>query len=427
MFKKLLLSIIFLFVAGTFSHSHAIFNQNSQQNGFAKGQIIVKLKPQLDFDKFLKDNENLGLKLKEKLLLPETIALKVPEGQEELLSKTLTNNPFIEYAEPDYKVYALETTNDPSLPSQWGMFKIQAAGASYSAWNTTHGSSLVKIAILDTGIDKNHEDLASKTVAYINFTTSPTDDDLFGHGTHVAGIAAAITDNNIGVAGAGYNTSLLSVKVLDDGGGGYDSWVANGINWAADNGAKVINMSLGSSGSSQTLQNAVNYAWNKGAIIVAAAGNSGNSSPTYPAYYSNVIAVAATDSNDNKASWSSYGKWVDVAAPGVSILSTFPNHPSQLNSGTSYGYGSGTSMATPHVAGLAGLLWMTSFGTSNSNVRSRIESTADKIDGTGTYWANGRINAYKAVTETIISPTPTPTPSPKPTPTPRPKRRWWSR
>lgn len=416
MFKKLLLSLVFLLLAGVFSYSYAAFRFDQPINGFSKGEIIIQLKQGTNFDRFFKDNERLGLKLKEKLLLPETFTLHVPEGQEELLSKVLSKSPLVGYAEPNFEAVALETTNDPQLSNQWGMFKIQAAdNSSLSAWNIIHGLQTVKIAIVDTGIDKDHEDLAGKTalVDRINFTTSPTDDDLFGHGTHVAGIAAAMTNNGIGVAGVGYDTSLMSVKVLDDDGYGYYSWVANGIKWAADKGATVINMSLGGSGSSSTLQNAVNYAWNKGVVIVAAAGNSGNSSPTYPAYYPNVIAVAATDSNDVKASWSSFGKWVDVAAPGVDIFSTFPNHPYTINKGLGYDLGSGTSMSTPFVSGLAGLLWATNYGTSNTAVRSRIESTADKIAGTGTYWSSGRINAYKAVDETVSSPTPTPTKKPR--------------
>ena len=178
----------------------------------------------------------------------------------------------------------------------------------------------------------------------------------------------------------------MNVKVLDDTGSGYYSWIANGITWAADNGAKVINMSLGGSSASSTLKRAVNYAWGKGVVLAAAAGNSGNRSPTYPAYYPNCIAVAATDSNDLKTSWSSFGSWVDVAAPGVDILSTFPNHSYQIGKALGYDKGSGTSMATPHVAGLAALVWATGYGTSNTSVRARIEGNADPILGTRSYW-----------------------------------------
>jgi thermitase len=320
--------------------------------------------------------------------------IAVPAGTVEARVAAYSRNPNVEYAEPNYIAYAIGTPNDPYFGNQWGMTKIQAP----DAWDVTTGSSGVKIAILDTGIDQDHEDLASKIVSQENFTDSPTLDDLYGHGTHVAGIAAAATNNGKGVAGVGYNSSLLNVKVLNDQGSGYYSWVANGIIWAADKGAaKVINMSLGGSVKSTTLENAVNYAWGKGVVLAAAAGNSGSASPLYPAYYKNCIAVAATDENDAKASWSSFGKWVDVAAPGVNIFSTFPNHPYVIDKSLGYDYGSGTSMATPHVAGLAALVWATGYGSSNASVRSRIESTADKIPGTGKYWIWGRINAYNAV------------------------------
>ncbi len=318
--------------------------------------------------------------------------VKIPYGKALAKAGNYKSERAIEFCEPDFVAYAIGTPNDPYFGSQWGMTKIQAP----DAWDVTTGQSAVRIAILDTGVDQDHQDLASKIVANKNFTTSSTVDDRYGHGTHVAGIAAAATNNGLGVAGVGYSCSIMNVKVLDDNGSGYYSWIANGITWAADNGAKVISMSLGGSSGSSTLQSAVNYAWSKGVVLVAAAGNNGNTAATYPAYYANCIAVAATDQNDMKASWSSYGSWVDVAAPGVEILSTLPNHTNKIGA-SNYGSLSGTSMATPHVAGLAGLIWASSYGTSNTDVRSRIESTCDPITGTGAYWQYGRINAYRAV------------------------------
>jgi thermitase len=188
----------------------------------------------------------------------------------------------------------------------------------------------------------------------------------------------------------------MNVKVLGDNGSGYYSWVAKGITWAADNGAKVINLSLGGPAGSGTLQNAVNYAWGKGCVIVVAAGNNGNGNPSYPAYYDNCIAVAATDPNDSKASFSNHGFWVDVAAPGVDIYSTLPNHKNQIGP-RNYGTLSGTSMAAPHVAGVAALVWATEYGTDNSAVRERIESTGDELEGTLGNYGIGRVNAYLAV------------------------------
>ena len=266
-----------------------------------------------------------------------------------------------------------------------------------SAWDVTLGGG-VKVAVLDTGVDQDHEDLPINFSLQKNFTTSPSVDDFYGHGTHVAGIIAAVGDNGKGVSGGCPSCVILNGKVLRDDGAGYYSWIANGITWAADNQAKVINLSLGGPASSRTLQNAVNYAWKKGAVVVAAAGNSGNQSKTYPAAYANAIAVAATDNRDQKASFSEYGKWVDIAAPGVNVFSTFPNHPYKINKSPNYDYGSGTSMATPMTSAAAALIWTTGYGTSASSVRSRLESTTDKIPGTGIYWSAGRVNAEAAVT-----------------------------
>lgn len=310
---------------------------------------------------------------------------KVPEMVQAYLAEGL-----VEFAEPDYVAVASYVPNDPGYTNQWALPKIQAP----EAWDLTKGSSTIRIAILDTGIDQDHEDLKAKIVANKNFTTSRTVDDRYGHGTHCAGIAAAITDNGKGVAGVGFNTSLMNGKVLGDNGSGQYSWIANGIIWAADNGAHVISMSLGGSSGSTTLQDAVAYAYNKGAVLVAAAGNDNTSSPSYPAYYEQCIAVAATDQNDAKASFSNYGSWVDIAAPGVSIYSTLPNHPNRIGT-RNYGSLSGTSMATPHVAGVAALIKVRYPSMSNADIAQKMISTADPT--TGFSPALGRVNAYKSV------------------------------
>ena len=316
--------------------------------------------------------------------------VKVRPGDEQAAIATLKKRRDVEYAEVNGIVEASHTDGGTFVPNdtyynayQWNMKIIDGPGA----WYVTKGSSTVKIAILDTGIQSSHEDLTGKVVAAKNFTTSRTTDDKYGHGTHVAGIAAAVTNNSKGVAGAGVNCSLMNGKVLGDNGSGAYSWLINGIIWAADNGANVSNMSLSGSSESQALLDAVNYAWGKGVVLVAAAGNNGNSTPVYPAFYDNVIAVAATDQNDNLASFSNFGTWVDVAAPGTSILSAYIRYVPP------YVFMSGTSMAAPHVSGLAGLL--ASQGRSNVNIRAAIETTTDKA---GSYpIANGRINAHKAV------------------------------
>ena len=340
----------------------------------------------------------------------------VPARSEEARAAGYARNPHVTFAEPDYLAYALEDPGavDPFFGKQWG---LDNTGQEYDgrtgtedadidapeAWHITTGSPDVRIAILDSGIDPNHPDLAGKLVDdAIDLTGSLTVDDNYGHGTHVAGIAAAETNNGTGVAGVGYDASLLNVKVLGDEGWGASSWIAEGIVWAMGRDARVINMSLGFYRKSLTLQAAVDDAWNSGVLLVAAAGNDGTSRKLYPAAYPNCMAVAATDDDDQRVDepgwWASnYGEWVDVAAPGLFIYSTFPTHDYFLDKAPNYDYGSGTSMATPHVAGLAGLLFGQDQLRANADVRSLIEDTADPVPGTGTYWVHGRINACNAV------------------------------
>jgi thermitase len=324
------------------------------------------------------------------------------------------SRPDVAWAEPDYIKRATLLPNDPCFSAatsacpvpQYGPQKIGAP----AAWDVAQGSPATRVAILDCGIYsesstvsapdglKGHPDLRGKVVGEVNFTASTHGaDDYCDHGTLMAGIAGARTNvlPAIGVAGIGFGVSLLNGKVLDDLGDGSDSGVASGITWATDNGAKVISMSLGGPGScSNTLQAAVDYAWARNVVIVAAAGNGGidgigDPAPESPGNCNHVIAVAATDQNDQRASFSNYGPAVPLAAPGVSILST--------NFVGGYRTVSGTSPATPHVAGVAGLLWSTSYGASNQAVVDRLLATADPIAGTGTLWAKGRVNAAAAV------------------------------
>jgi thermitase len=355
---------------------------------FSSQQILVKFKSDVTLPEAAQIHRQLGGQVKQTIPGIGVQVVAVPKGQEMAKAKAYSANVRVAYAEPDFAVEALGSPDDQGFGNQWGMVKIQAP----QAWDVTTGSPGISIAILDTGVDLDHPDLASKITSNINFGSSNTTDDVYGHGTHVAGIAAAMTNNGIGVAGLGYSSTIMNVKVLDDNGSGTYSGVASGIIWAVDNGAEVINMSLGGSSPSSTLEDAVNYAWSKGVVVVASAGNSGSTAPSYPAYYSNCIAVAAVDANDALASWSNYGNWVDVAAPGLGIYSTLKNN--------SYGYMSGTSMASPYVAGLAALVFTTVSdpnGNHNLNyeVRSRIEAACDDINVSGI--GSGRINAYRAV------------------------------
>lgn len=359
---------------------------------FAPGQILVKFHPGTPASEIALAHERNRGQTKQLIDQIGVHVVRVPAGDELRAIERYRKNPNVQYAEVDGIVRAMGVTpftpNDPMLPDQWGLARVEAT----LAWGVTRGSSTIRIAILDTGIDAEHGDITPKVVAARNFTTSRTVNDRNGHGTHVAGIAAAVTNNARGIAGLGFDSVLMNGKVLGDNGSGQWSWVASGIIWAADNGARVINLSLGATSHSAAVEDAVNYAWGQGAVLVAAAGNSNTDTFFYPAAYPNVIAVAATDRNDARATFSNFGLWVDVAAPGVDILSTIPRHRRTDR----YALMSGTSMASPFVARLAGLVWTTTYwGTNNLAVRDRIQATVDLI--TTDQPIGGRINAARAV------------------------------
>jgi thermitase len=280
--------------------------------------------------------------------------------------------------------------NDPSIGSAWHIGKINAP----LAWNTTIGSTAVKIAIIDTGVDYTHPDLAGKVTLGPDYGSGDSDPrDTHGHGTHVAGIAAAIGNNGIGSAGVCPACHIVAIKVFPDGSGSTYDWpIAQGITWAADNGVKVINLSLGGTGASTVTQNAVNYAWSKGVVVIAAAGNSATSTPHYPAAFTNAIAVGSTTSSDTLSSFSNYGSWVDVTAPGSGIYSTIR--------GGGYASWSGTSMATPVVAGAAGLAFSALAGATASSVRAALEAGVVDLGvaGRDTTFGFGRIDASKLFT-----------------------------
>lgn len=378
----------------------------AQEDGHVSGQILVKFKDNVPERGKANSLKAQGAKVVSEIKGLGVSVVKVSENAREKVLAALSKDPNVEYAENDYIATAFFIPDDPYFPNQWGLMNASSSASINAppAWDKTTGAGIL-VAVLDTGVSKNHPDVASKVNLRANFSDSLTDDDVYGHGTHVGGIIAALTNNGMGVAGGCPDCMLLSGKVLNDSGSGAYSWIANGITWAVANKAKVINLSLGGSIKSRTLENAVNFAWNNGVVVVAAAGNSGNQSKTYPAAYTNAIAVAATDNLDKKAYFSEYGSWVDVAAPGVNIYSAWndnssPSNPQPvcLSIYECYKYASGTSMATPMVSAVAALIWSNpAFGTSAQSVRNRLESTADKITGTGSYWVWGRINAAKAV------------------------------
>jgi len=317
----------------------------------------------------------------------ETVA-RIPElhadvlrfvGDADAALAMLRADPRVRYAELDAVVHALRVPNDELLPTQWSITKTHAE----QAWDATTGSSQVVVAIVDTGVDPTQPDLSGKLVAgydYVNNDQDPSDDN--GHGTAVAGIVAANTDNRIGVAGYCWACRLMPVKVLGADGTGFASGLAQGIVWATDHGARVINASLGSTVDDPTLTAAAQYAWAHGVLVVAAAGNESSPTSDYPAALPNVLSVSASDENDQLYGFSNSGAL--VAAPGENST-TAP--------GSGYVSFLGTSSAAPVVSGIAGLAFSLVPSATPAQVEQAIESSAVPMAGV----ASGRVDAYAAL------------------------------
>lgn len=317
--------------------------------------------------------------------------IRVAPSALEAVASALARRPEVKFVERNKRLPPSLTANDPYYSSEWHLSKIGAP----SAWDITPGSSSVVIAILDSGIDPTHPDLAAKLLPGYNFVSNNTSTgDWNGHGTIVAGAAAAIGNNSVGVAGVAWQNKVLPVVIADSSGYALFSTIASGITWAADKGAKVANLSYAATGSS-TVTSAAQYALSKGMIVILAAGNCGcvDSTPANPY----IISVSATDPNDALASWSSQGNFVDISAPGVSIYST--------TSGGGYGAYSGTSVASPVVAGVAALMISANASLSPSNVATLLEANADDLGAAGwdPSFGYGRLNAYRAVAAAAAS------------------------
>ncbi|MDQ3792818.1 MAG: S8 family peptidase, partial [Actinomycetota bacterium] len=338
---------------------------------YVAGELIVTYEEQASEGAVESLDEEVGAEVEEKLPEIDARLFEFPEVQGEPsqearerdlqeIKQQIESDPAVESVGYNYLVRLAYTPNDPRFRKQWGLRKTGFE----NAWDSTRGSG-TKIALVDTGMAVGHEDLKRKVTLARDFVNDDnTVKDLSGHGTHVAGIAAARTANRKGVAGGCPNCDLLVAKVFDGLGTGTVARVAEGIVWSADHGADVINLSVTHPGFSTAEKTAVDYAAGKGAVVVAAAGNDNTDDPTYPAALSSVMAVAATNQDDRRASFSNYGDWVDVAAPGVGVLSTIPGGYASWN---------GTSMATPHVSALAGLL--AAQGLGDEAIRARILDT----------------------------------------------------
>jgi len=360
-----------------------------------------------------------------------TLPANVPVSQ---AVANLRSQSSIAVAQPDYQVHTAATPNDPSFGSLWGLDNTGQSGGTAGAdigapvaWNTSTGTGHTIVAVIDTGVDYNHPDLAANMwrntreipgngidddgngykddvfgYDFANNDSNPMDDN--GHGTHVSGTIGAIGDNGIGVAGVDWHVKIMALKFLDSSGSGYLSNAVRALNYAVANGAKVINNSYAGGGYDAAMATAINNARNHGVIIVAAAGNDGtnnDTSPVYPASYTadNVISVAATDRYDHLANFSNYGQSVDIAAPGVSIYSTLPNGR--------YGTYSGTSMAAPHVTGSLALVWDAHPNWTYRQVIDAVLNTADRVPSLAGEVATGRLDVGKAITYLTATPQPT--------------------
>ncbi len=387
---------------------------------YAADHLIVKLRPEVRVDAkgthvASLDRSLANLKAVEMQPLEgaqQTYRVEVTKGADILQAvETLNQDAAVEYAEPDYLAQFASAPDDARYSEQWGLAKVQAEGA----WAETMGTSTVVIAVIDSGVDLTHEDLAANLwvnpgeiagngvdddnngfvddVHGWNFIDGNNDpSDYIGHGSLVAGVAAAKTNNTVGIAGVCGNCRIMAVKITQLSGFANYSDIAAGIYYAADKGAKVINLSVGGYANSTTVQNAINYALNKNIVVVAGAGNDNKSDLFYPAAYEGVIAVAGTDSGDVKVTSSNYGAWVDVSAPGVNILSTTLGD---------YASDSGTSYATPFVSGAAGLLLSLHPEWTPAMVRSQFLHTTDAIDSLNPSYAGklgtGRLNLTRAI------------------------------
>jgi thermitase len=320
-------------------------------------------------------------------------------GDPAAAAATLSRSATVEYAEPNRELRALATPNDARFGELYGLNNANDADMDApEGWDLVGYPNIpsTTVGIVDTGIDKTHEDLAGKTVACASasllFGTvregSCTDDN--DHGTHVAGTIAAKANNSVGVAGVSYNSNLAICRALNAVGSGTTAGVATCITYLAGKGVKVITMSLGG-GASTSLQTAVRNATNRGSLIVAAAGNDGDSTPNYPAAYAEVVSVAATDANDARASFSNANADVEIAAAGVNVLST--------KRGGGYVAFSGTSMATPHVAGVAALIAAKNPTWTQAQIRAKLDTSVDDkgAPGRDPQFGFGRVNLAKAL------------------------------
>jgi thermitase len=361
---------------------------------FAAGRVLAMPKAGLtgpQVDRLLRSAGGQGRRVG----ASDLYIVAVPPGSERAVANLLGRNPHFKFAELDHAVAPGLAVNDPYAGSQWHLGKIAAAGA----WDSSQGAG-VTIAILDSGIDSAHADLAGRLVSGWNFyDNSANTADVTGHGTKVAGAAAAATNNGMGVAAVAGQASIMPIRITDSAGYAYWSTLAQGITHAADRGARIANASFAASGSS-AVQSASQYMKNKGGLVFISAGNDGAQLAIVPT--TALITVAATDSTDARTSWSNYGDVVRLAAPGASIYTT--------TVGGGYGAVSGTSFSAPIAAGVAALVMAAKPSLSSNAVETLLTSTAVDLGAAGRdpLFGHGRVDAAAAVRAALASGSTTP-------------------
>lgn len=379
------------------------------------GQVVVIVRETDRLDTVLDDHVGGHVRLVDTIPELRAAVLGVPDGQEAAWIAALGADPRVLVAERNALLRTLTVPDDPIyLEFQWGLRKIGME----AVWDVTTGDPGVIVAVLDTGVDEAHPDLEPNVVEGYDFVNDDPDAwDDSSHGTHVAGVIAALGDNAEGTAGVAWGSKIMPIKVLDSKGLGPDSAVSKGIIYAVENKAKILNLSSGTQYQSRLLDDAVRYAERRGVLVIAAAGNTGDkgNEVIYPAAYQTVMAVGATDEKDAAPPFSQRQPYVAISAPGVDVPG-----PAWRDAGNGlYILHTGTSAAAPHVSGLAALLLSVKPDLTPPQIREIITSTADEVNprSSGSFLGAGRINAFKAVN--TLRPIPVPTrPAIRPTATP---------
>lgn len=392
--KKFLLVCCFLMgIFAALSHFQGLANKGNYES------IIVSFRDDQQIVNFEQQLNQLGIKYDQSIRQNSIFSrdnLYILEGDRQLL-KTLKKSPLrknIEYIEPNYIYHTLEIPNDPDYAKQWNLRSINIE----KAWEENKGEG-VTVAIIDTGVSKVPDLAQTEFVEgydFVNDRVEASDDN--GHGTHVAGTIAQSTNNNYGVAGIAYKAKIMPLKVLTGGGFGEIADIAEAIKFAADHNADIINLSLGGSGENQLMKEAIDYAYDKGVVIIAAAGNEGVNSASYPARYPKVISVSATDSANIKAPYSNFGAGVDISAPGGSETGKIIQETIKgVDSPPEFLGLQGTSMAAPHVAGVAALIRATGVD-SPEEITEILKQSARKInEDTLNYYGSGQLDAGAAL------------------------------